>query len=128
MVNKGEVKIDTTPYPWEFFYHNFQVFSFDAENTERPAAYSGSVLNVECDNNGYYTVNLDVTYMMTKIVTQDKKDENGNVIMEKIPEKDENGNLVLDENDEPKMVEVPVQEQVEILVPASMDLYFSQAN
>lgn len=128
LVNKGDVSIDTTPHSWEFFYHNFQVFSFDAENTERPAAYSGSVLNVECDNNGNYTVNLEVTYMMTKIVTQDKKDENGNVIMEQIPEKDENGNLVLDENDEPKMVEVPVQEQVEILVPASMDLYFSQAN
>ena len=85
-------------------------------------------MNVECDNNGNYIVNLEVTYMMRKIVTQDKKDEEGNVIMEWVPAKDDNGTPLLDENDEPIMVEVPVQEQVEILVPSSMDLYFSQAN
>ena len=66
-------------------------------------------MNVECDNNGNYTVNLEVTYMMTKIVTQDKKDEEGNVIMEWVPAKDDNGTPLLNENDEPIMVEVPVQ-------------------
>ena len=124
LINKGDVNIDTTPYAWEFFYHNFQVFSYDAANTDRPTAHSGSVLNVERDDNGAYTINLEVTHMMTKIVTQDKKDENGNVVTEWVPKKDENGLPVLDAEDNPIMEEVPVKEQVQILVPSSMDLFF----
>ena len=128
LINKGEVSIDTTPHAWEFFYHNFQVFSYDAANADRPIAHSGSVLNIERDDNGKYTINLEVTHMLTKIVTQDMKDENGNVITEWVPKKDENGLPVLDADDNPVMEEVAVQEQVQIQVPSSMDLFFSQAN
>ena len=127
LVNQGDVNIDTTPHPWEFTYNTFQVFSSGESNPERPTASSGSILNVECDNNGNYTINLEVTHMITKPEYRDVVDENGNVIME-WKQKYENGVPVFDADDNPVMEESPVQERVEILVPTSMDLYFSQAN
>ena len=102
-------------------------FSSGESNPERPTASSGSILNVECDNNGNYTINLEVTHMITKPEYRDVVDENGNVIME-WKQKYENGVPVFDADDNPVMEESPVQERVEILVPTSMDLYFSQAN
>ena len=82
-------------------------------------------MSVERDNNNNYTVNLEVSYMLKKIVTQDKVDENGNIVYEWVQKKDENGTPLLDENDDPIMEQVPIKEQVEIDVPASIDLFFN---
>jgi hypothetical protein len=128
LVNNGEIDIKNTTHPWQFYYHNFQVYSFDATATDRTTANEGSVLNIERDNDGNYTVNLEVSYMLKKIVTQDKIDENGDIVYEWVPKKDENGTPLLDENDDPIMEQVPVKEQVTIDVPASVDLFFSTAS
>jgi hypothetical protein len=127
LVNNGEIDIKNTTHPWQFNYHNFQVYSFDATATDRTTANEGSVLNIERDNDGNYTVNLEVSYMLKKIVTQDKIDENGDIVYEWVQQKDENGTPLLDENDDPIMEQVPVKEQVTIDVPASVDLFFSTA-
>lgn len=127
LVNAGEVDIKSTSHPWQFFYHNFQVYSHDATASDKTTANEGSVLSIERDNNGNYTVNIEVGYMLKKIVTQDKVDENGNVVYEWVPKKDENGTPLLDENDDPIMEQVPVKEQVEIEVPATIDLFYSES-
>lgn len=128
-VNAGEVEIKSTAYAWHFFYHNFQVYSYDADYEDRTTANPGSIMNIECDENGMYTVNLEVSYMIQKIVTTDKVDENGNIVYEYVQKKDENGTPLLDENDNPIMEQVPVKIQTSIDVPASIDLFFKeQAN
>lgn len=127
LVNNGEIDIKNTTHPWQFYYNIFQVHSFDATATDRTTANEGSVLNIERDNNGNYTVNLEVSYMLKKTVTQDKVDENGEIVYEWAPKK-ENGTPLLDENDDPIMEQVPVKEQVTIDVPTSVDLFFSTAS
>ena len=127
LVNAGEVDIKNTAYPWQFYYHNFQVYSYDANATDKTTAHEGSVMSIERDNNDNYTVNLEVSYMLKKIVTQDKVDENGDIVYEWVAKKDENGTPLLDENDDPIMEQVPVKEQVTIDVPASVDLFFNSS-
>ena len=128
-VNAGEVEIKSTAYAWHFFYHNFQVYSYDADYEDRTTANPGSIMNIECDENGMYTVNLEVSYMIQKIVTTDKVDENGNIVYEYVQKKDENGTPLFDEDDNPIMEQVPVEIQTSIDVPASIDLFFKeQAN
>ena len=127
LVNAGEIDIKGTSHPWQFYYHNFQVYSYDANATDKTTANEGSVLSIERDNNGNYKVNLEVSYMLKKIVTQDKVDENGDIVYEWVPKTDENGTPMLDENDDPIMEQVPVKEQVEIEVPAAIDLFFSES-
>ena len=128
-VNAGEVEIKSTAYAWNFFYHNFQVYSYDAAYEDRTTANPGSIMNIECDENGVYTVNLEVSYMIQKIVTTDKVDENGNIVYEYVQKKDENGTPLFDEDDNPIMEQVPVKIQTSIDVPASIDLFFKeQAN
>ena len=128
-VNAGEVEIKSTAYAWNFFYHNFQVYSYDAAYEDRTTANPGSIINIECDDNGMYTVNLEVSYMIQKIVTTDKVDENGNIVYEDVQKKDENGTPLFDEDDNPIMEQVPVKIQTSIDVPASIDLFFKeQAN
>lgn len=127
LVNEGEVDIKNTTHPWQFYYHNFQVYSYDASATDKTTANEGSVLNIKKDSNGKYTVNLEVAYMLKKVVTQNMVDENGNIVYEWVQKKDENGTPLLDENDDPIMEQVPVKEQVTIDVPASIDLFFNES-
>ena len=129
LVKAGEVEIKSTAYAWNFFYHNFQVYSYDAAYEDRTTANPGSIMNIECDDNGMYTVNLEVSYMIPKIVTTDKVDENGNIVYEDVQKKDENGIPLFDKDDNPIMEQVPVKIQTTIDVPASIDLFFKeQAN
>lgn len=128
VLNEGELNLDNSEFAWEFYYHNFQVFSYDANTPDKPTASAGSVISVSRDDNGKYTINLELTTMVTKIETRNKLDEDGNVITQLVPAYDELGNPILDENDDPVMKEVPVTEQVEVQVPATMDLFFDQAN
>ena len=129
LVNAGEVEIKSTAYAWNFFYHNFQVYSYDADHEDRTTANPGSIMNIKCDENGMYTVNLEVSYMIQKIVTTDKVDENGNIVYEDVQKKDENGTPLFDKDDNPIMEQVPVKIQTAIDVPASIDLFFKeQAN
>lgn len=128
VLNEGELNLDGSEFAWEFYYHNFQVFSYDENTPDRPTASAGSTIEVNRDDNGMYSVNLELSTMVTKIETRNKLDEDGNVVMQLVPVYDELGNPVLDENDDPVMKEVPVTEQVEVQVPAKMDLFFNQAN
>lgn len=128
VLNEGELNLHGSEFAWEFYYHNFQVFSYDANTPDRPTASAGSTIEVNRDDNGMYSVNLELTTMVTKIETRNKLDEDGNVVTQLVPVYDELGNPVLDENDDPVMKEVPVTEQVEVQVPAKMDLFFNQAN
>lgn len=124
LVNVGEIDIKGTSYPWQFQYHNFQVYSFDPSASDKTTAGEGSVLSIERNSDGTYAVNIEVGYMLKKTVTQNKVDENGNIVYEWVQKKDENNIPLFDENDEPIMEQVPVKVQVEIEVPATVDLFF----
>ena len=128
MLNEGELNLHGSEFAWEFYYHNFQVYSYDANTPDRHTASAGSTIEVNRDDNGMYSVNLELTTMVTKTETRNKLDEDGNVVTQLVPAYDELGNPILDENDDPVMKEVPVTEQVEVQVPAKMDLFFNQAN
>ena len=129
-INAGEIDLVAIPKAWDYFYyHNFQVYSFNETSKDRTIANPGSVMSIECDENGKYTVNLEVSYMVAKVVTTDKVDENGNIEYEIVQKKDENGTPLFDEDDNPIMEQVPVKIQTTIDVPASIDLFFKeQAN
>ena len=129
-INAGEIDLVAIPKAWDYFYyHNFQVYSFNETSKDRTIANPGSVMSIECDENGKYTVNLEVSYMVAKVVTTDQVDENGNIVYENVQKKDENGTPLFDEDDNPIMEQVPVKIQTTIDVPASIDLFFKeQAN
>ena len=42
------------------------------------AAIPGSVINIEKDADGQYTINIELSYLFDKTITQEKRDENGN--------------------------------------------------
>lgn len=128
ILNDGEMRLDGGLFEWEFYYHNFQVFSYNANTPDKPTASEGSVIEISRDDDGQYTVNLELTTMMKRLETRNKVDENGNIIYKEVVKKDEYGNPLLDENDEPIMEKVPETEQVEVEIPATMDLFFTQAN
>lgn len=128
LVNEGEIDARNTTEAWEFSYDMFQVYSYDAASPDRTRANEGSVFSVEKDGNGKYTVNIEVAYMISKPVTQDKVDENGNIVYTEVPKTDEFGTPVLDNNGDPIMETVPVKETVMVDFPTTIDLYFTQAN
>ena len=128
ILNDGEIRLDEGLFVWEFYYHNFQVFSYDANTPDKPTASEGSVIEISRNDEGQYTVNLELTTMMKRLETRNKVDENGNIIYKEVVKKDEYGNPLLDENEEPIMEKVPETEQVEVEIPATMDLFFTQAN
>ena len=128
LVNGGEIDARNTTEAWEFSYDMFQVYSFDAASPDRTRANEGSVFSVEKDANGKYTVNIEVAYMISKPVTQDKVDENGNIVYSEVPKTDEFGTPMLDNNGDPIMETVPVKETVMVDFPTTIDLYFTQAN
>ena len=127
MINKGEIDLSTTTEDWAFTYHTFQVYSYDAEQADRPRAAEGSKLSVKKTDDGQYEVDLMVSYLVDKVVTQDKRDENGNIIYTQIHKTDEFGTPLYDDNGDPIMEDVPVKEQVIIKVPASIDLYYNSS-
>jgi hypothetical protein len=66
--------------------------------------------------------------MISKHITQNKVDENGNIVYTEVPKKDEFGTPMLDNNGDPIMETVPETETVMVDFPTTIDLYFSQAN
>lgn len=128
IVNNGENALNKNAFEWEFKYHTFIVASYDASTPDKPTANEGSVIEINCDENGKYTINLEVSTMIKKPVTQNKVDENGNIIYKDVPEKDDFGNIKTDSDGEVIYKKVPETEQVEVEIPASMDLFYTQAN
>ena len=128
IVNNGEKALNKNAFEWEFKYHTFIVASYDANTPDKPTANEGSVIEINCDENGKYTINLEVSTMIKKPVTQNKVDENGNIIYKDVPEKDDFGNIKTDSDGEVIYKKVPETEQVEVEIPASMDLFYTQAN
>lgn len=128
IVNNGEKALNKNAFEWEFKYHTFIVASYDARTPDKPTANEGSVIEINCDENGKYTINLEVSTMIKKPVTQNKVDENGNIIYKDVPEKDDFGNIKTDSDGEVIYKKVPETEQVEVEIPASMDLFYTQAN
>ena len=128
LVNEGEIDAKNTTEAWELSYDIFQVYSFDATSPDRTTANEGSVFSVERNDNGKYTVNIEVSYMISKPVTQDKVDENGNIVYTEVPKTDEFGTPLLDSNGDPIMESVPVKETVMVDFPTKIDLFFTQAN
>ena len=123
LINKGEVDIYSTTSPWNFRYHTFQVYSTGTEN--QYTAQAGSVLSVERDDDGMYTVNIEVSYLFDKTVTQEKRDENGNIIYIDKPIKNElTGEYIYKEDGTPETEKVPDTETVTIKAPTSIDLFF----
>ena len=128
IVNNGEKALNKNAFEWEFKYHTFIVASYDARTPDKPTANEGSVIEINCDENGKYTINLEVSTMIKKPVTQNKVDENGNIIYKDVPEKDDFGNIKTDSDGEVIYKKVPETEQIEVEIPASMDLFYTQAN
>ena len=126
LVNKGEVDIYSTTFPWNFRYHTFQVYSNGTENqyTSEP----GSVLSVDRNDDGKYTVNIEVSYLISKPVTQNKVDENGNIVYTEVHKTDDFGTPLYDKNNDPIMEKVPETETVNVDFPTTIDLFFTQAN
>lgn len=128
LLNKGEIDAKNTTEAWELSYDIFQVFSYDASAPERTCANEGSVFSIERNDNGKYTLNIEVSYMISKPVTRDKVDENGNIVYTEVQKTDEYGTPLLDSNGDPIMETVPVKETVMVDFPTTLDLYFNQAN
>lgn len=128
LLNEGEIDARNTTEAWEFSYDMFQVYSYDASSPDRTRANEGSVFSVERNDNGKYTLNIEVSYMISKPVTQDKVDENGNIVYTEVPKTDEYGSPLYDNNGDPIMETVPVKETVMVDFPTTIDLYYNQAN
>jgi hypothetical protein len=127
MVNKGEIDLSTATEDWSFTYHTFQVYSYDEAQSDRPRAEEGSTLSVKKTDDGQYEVDLVVSYLVDKVVTQDKLDENGNIVYTSVHKTDDFGTPLYDDNGDPIMEQVPVKEQVIIKVPATIDLYYNSS-
>ena len=127
MLNNGEIDLSKTEDEWSFTYHTFQVYSYDAAQTDRPRASEGSTLSVTKTDNGQYVIDLEVAYPVDKVITQDKVDENGNIVYTEVPKTDQFGTPMLDANGDPIMEKVPVKEQVTIQVPATIDLHYNSS-
>lgn len=128
LVNEGEIDARNATEAWELSYDIFQVYSYNASYPDRTIANEGSVFSVERSDDGKYTVNIEISYMINKPVTQDKVDEKGNIVYTEVQKTDEYGTPLLDSNGDPIMETVPVKETVMVDFPTTMDLYFSQAN
>ena len=128
LLNEGEIDARNTTEAWEFSYDMFQVYSYDASSPDRTRANEGSVFSVERNDNGKYTLNIEVSYMISKPVTQDKVDENGNIVYTEVHKTDEYGSPLYDSNGDPIMETVPVKETVMVDFPTTIDLYYNQAN
>ena len=128
LLNEGEIDAKNTTEAWELSYDIFQVYSYNASSPDRTRANEGSVFSVERDENGKYTLNIEVSYMISKPVTRDKVDENGNIVYTEIQKTDEFGTPLYDSNGDPIMEQVPVKETVNVDFPTSIDLYYNQAN
>jgi hypothetical protein len=127
MLNNGKIDLSKTEDEWSFTYHTFQVYSYDAAQTDRPRASEGSTLSVTKTDNGQYVIDLEVAYPVDKVITQDKVDENGNIVYTEVPKTDQFGTPMLDANGDPIMEKVPVKEQVTIQVPATIDLHYNSS-
>ena len=127
MLNNGKIDLSKTEDEWSFTYHTFQVYSYDAAQTDRPRASEGSTLSVTKTDNGQYVIDLEVAYPVDKVITQDKVDENGNILYTEVPKTDQFGTPMLDANGDPIMEKVPVKEQVTIQVPATIDLHYNSS-
>ena len=127
MINKGEIDLSKTTEDWSFTYHTFQVYSYDPEQTDRPRAAEGSKLSIKKADNGQYEIDLMVSYPVDKVITQYKRDENGNIIYTQKPKTDDFGNLLYDKDGNPIMEDVPVKESVTIQVPSTIDLYYNSS-
>ena len=128
LLNEGEIDARNTTEAWEFSYDMFQVYSYDASSPDRTRANEGSVFSVERNDNGKYTLNIEVSYMISKPVTQDKVDENGNIVYTEVHKTDEYGSPLYDSNGDPIMETVPVKETIMVDFPTTIDLYYNQAN
>lgn len=128
LLNEGEIDAKNTTEAWELSYDIFQVYSYNASSPDRTRANEGSVFSVERDENGKYTLNIEVSYMISKPVTRDKVDENGNIVYTEVQKTDEFGTPLYDSNGDPIMEQVPVKETVNVDFPTSIDLYYNQAN
>ena len=128
LLNEGEIDARNTTEAWEFSYDMFQVYSYDASSPDRTRANEGSVFSVERNDNGKYTLNIEVSYMISKPVTQDKVDENGNIVYTEVHKTDEYGSPLYDSNGDPIMETVPLKETVMVDFPTTIDLYYNQAN
>ena len=128
LLNEGEIDARNTTEAWELSYDMFQVYSYDASSPDRTRANEGSVFSVERNDNGKYTLNIEVSYMISKPVTQDKVDENGNIVYTEVHKTDEYGSPLYDSNGDPIMETVPVKETVMVDFPTTIDLYYNQAN
>ena len=126
LVNAGEANTEDISDIWNFKYNMFELYSYDSTASEdRPTAVPGSVINVEKDSDGTYTVNIEVSYLFDKTVTQEKRDENGNIIYIDKPIKNElTGEYIYKEDGTPETEKVPDTETVTIKAPTSIDLYF----
>ena len=126
LVNAGEANTEDISDIWNFKYNMFELYSYDSTASEdRPTAVPGSVINVEKDSDGTYTVNIELSYLFDKTVTQEKRDENGNIIYIDKPIKNElTGEYIYKEDGTPETEKVPDTETVTIKAPTSIDLYF----
>ena len=126
LVNAGEANTEDISDIWNFKYNMFELYSYDSTASEdRPTAVPGSVINVEKDSDGTYTVNIEFSYLFDKTVTQEKRDENGNIIYIDKPIKNElTGEYIYKEDGTPETEKVPDTETVTIKAPTSIDLFF----
>ena len=128
LLNDGEIDARNTVETWSLSYDIFQVFSYDATSPDKTIANQGSVFSIEKDANGKYTVNIEVAYMISKPVTRDVVDEDGNIVYEPKQKLDDFGVPLWDNNGDPIIEMVPKKETIEVDFPTSLDLYFKQAN
>lgn len=128
LLNEGEIDARNTTEAWELSYDIFQVYSYNAASPDRTIANEGSVFSIERNENGKYTINIEVSYMISKPVTRDKVDENGNIVYTSVQKTDDFGSPLYDSNGDPIMEQVPVKETVNVDFPTSIDLYYNQAN
>ena len=113
LINAGEVNTQDISDALSFNYYTFQL---DNEYTE---AISGSVINIERDSNGIYTINAELAYVSSTVTKyRDMVDENGNLVYEWVlsDEFDEDGNQI--------KVERVVQEEYLEDVISTIDLFF----
>lgn len=128
LLNEGEIDARNTTEAWELSYDIFQVYSYNAASPDRTRANEGSIFSVEKNENGKYTINIEVSYMISKPVTRDKVDENGNIVYTEVQKTDDFGTPLYDSNGDPIMEQVPVKETVNVDFPTTIDLYYNQAN
>lgn len=113
LIGLGEVNTQDISYALSFKYYTFQLgYEYNTE------AISGSVINIERNSDGIYTINAELAYVSGTVTKyRDKVDENGNVVTEWVEELDELSGEII-------KVEKVVQEEYQEDVITTIDLFF----